>query len=645
MRKFTVVLCILILSSLGFMFVSSCLRNDSDSGSSGELYLDAPSGLVVTAASAASITMSWVDNSEISVGFYIDHATPSVTFSTVATLTDTTTLTYTHTGLAANTTHFYRVRAYNYAKESEPSNIAGTLTSWDSTLANASAPSSRTNHTALWAPPYGLLIWGGQDGLNTVNTGAIYSPTADTWSDITLTGAPGSRTGHSATWTGEKMIIWGGYTVESSATQAIDDCETVWTAATDTVVAALDAVNYQEGSNSAKLTVGGAFATGLIASHDLASPMNISARTKVTFWVQASQNLNSGVLSFLIDDSAACVSPIEDLTINSTLNAGAWTLVTLNLANPSLLTEIASIGLKANSDPGDVIILIDKIESSGGGTTYYNNGCIYDPSGNSWSAISTNNTPDQRAFHSAVWTGTEMIIWGGKSNTNLKTGGVYDPELDVWRTGFVLDNLRNGTHANTPLARSKHLALWTGSGAESWHNKMIIWGGDSGGTAGGIYDIALDIWTVMTSTNAPSQRYGFSWVWTGEGAETYNKKIIVWGGYNGSAPLNDGATYDPDNNTWTALPALNAPSARMHHSGVWAGDKMFVWGGDGTSQTGGVYDPIYSAWGPMTTISAPSARLYHSGTWTGTEMIIWGGYNGVTFFKSGGIYKVEDIAP
>src|SRR5213080_4596666 len=37
------------------------------------------------------------------------------------------------------------------------------------------------------------------------------------------------------------------------------------------------------------------------------------------------------------------------------------------------------------------------------------NGCIDD----SWTATSTLNAPDGREFHTAVWTGTEMIVWGG----------------------------------------------------------------------------------------------------------------------------------------------------------------------------------------------------------------------------------------
>jgi hypothetical protein len=33
-----------------------------------------------------------------------------------------------------------------------------------------------------------------------------------------------------------------------------------------------------------------------------------------------------------------------------------------------------------------------------------------------------------RAYHSAVWTGTQMIVWGGWNGTDvLNTGGRYTP--------------------------------------------------------------------------------------------------------------------------------------------------------------------------------------------------------------------------
>ena len=42
-----------------------------------------------------------------------------------------------------------------------------------------------------------------------------------------------------------------------------------------------------------------------------------------------------------------------------------------------------------------------------------NTGGRYNPSTDSWVATTTTGAPDARVLHTAVWTGTEMIVWGG----------------------------------------------------------------------------------------------------------------------------------------------------------------------------------------------------------------------------------------
>ena len=60
-----------------------------------------------------------------------------------------------------------------------------------------------------------------------------------------------------------------------------------------------------------------------------------------------------------------------------------------------------------------------------------------------------------------------MIIWGGLDpHAFLDTGGRYDPSTDSWRAT---------TTTNTPRARFSHTAVWSGS-------EMIIWGGDAAPT-------------------------------------------------------------------------------------------------------------------------------------------------------------------
>ena len=62
----------------------------------------------------------------------------------------------------------------------------------------------------------------------------------------------------------------------------------------------------------------------------------------------------------------------------------------------------------------------------------------YDPAADSWIPTSTGaNVPMARSAHTAVLTGTEMIVWGGREPVGrnaafLNTGGRYDPVSNTW---------------------------------------------------------------------------------------------------------------------------------------------------------------------------------------------------------------------
>jgi N-acetylneuraminic acid mutarotase len=45
-----------------------------------------------------------------------------------------------------------------------------------------------------------------------------------------------------------------------------------------------------------------------------------------------------------------------------------------------------------------------------------NTGRRYNPGTDSWTAISTTDAPSARYWHTAVWTGSEVIVWGGVSD-------------------------------------------------------------------------------------------------------------------------------------------------------------------------------------------------------------------------------------
>ena len=135
----------------------------------------------------------------------------------------------------------------------------------------------------------------------------------------------------------------------------------------------------------------------------------------------------------------------------------------------------------------------------------------YNPVTDSWTATSTTNAPDGRAGHTAVWTGAEMIVWGGSNDIGfLNTGGSYNPSSNSWMATST---------TNAPAARGFHTAVWTGS-------EMIVWGGWHLAprylNTGARYNPSTDSWTATRRPQLALSR-GHTAVWTGT-------EMIVWGG-------------------------------------------------------------------------------------------------------------------
>ena len=64
-----------------------------------------------------------------------------------------------------------------------------------------------------------------------------------------------------------------------------------------------------------------------------------------------------------------------------------------------------------------------------------------------WTATSTANAPAARSIHTAVWTGSEMIAWGGRTlqHAALGTGGRYNPGTNSWCPRARLTHLLRGS--------------------------------------------------------------------------------------------------------------------------------------------------------------------------------------------------------
>lgn len=249
------------------------------------------------------------------------------------------------------------------------------------------------------------------------------------------------------------------------------------------------------------------------------------------------------------------------------------------------------------------------------------------PGCGSWDATASASAPSPRTLHTAVWTGSEMIVWGGEVDVAVdpkgvtSTGARYDPVAKTWAAMST---------TNAPPPRHSHVAVWTGS-------KMLVWGG-YGDTAfeqtGGAYDPATDTWTAISTTGAPQARVAHTAVWTGT-------EMIVWGGLNGNA-LGTGARYNPATDTWASTP--QGLSSRYAHGAVWTGAQMLVWGGNDYfdwHNDGRLFDPA-NGWGDTTSMTdVPTFREQHTALWTGTSLLVWGGFDGGVNLSSGGMLDMS----
>jgi N-acetylneuraminic acid mutarotase len=487
--------------------------------------------------------------------------------------------------------------------------------SWIATT-TANAPDPREYHTAVWTGT-AMIIWGGDNGGVPFRTGGKYFPATDTWLATTVTNAPLARSGYTAVWTGQEMIIWGGFGGGNYLRTGAkyNPGANSWTA-TGTTNAPTGRSGHTAVWSGTEMIIWGGQTPGNTNTGGRYNPNSNSwtpisntptpRRYHAAVWTGTEMIIWGGIVPFSIDPAFY------------TNTGGKYDPSTDNWTATNTIRAPTGRELPTAVWTGDEMIIWGGY-SYDGTDHYWNTGGRYNPNTDSWLPTSITNAPDGREGHTAVWTGVEMIVWGGYfyDGTYLNTGGKYNPGTNRW-TAI--------SSTNAPTARGSHGAVWTGT-------QMIVWGGAGASgylNTGGRYNANTDIWTATSTVNAPSPRTVYSPLWTGS-------EMIVWGGFAYDAMANEvyfntGGRYNPNTNSWTATATANAPDGRSSHTAVWTGSEMIVWGGHGDFDllgyyfnTGGRYDPRTGSWTPTSTVEAPDGRYRHTAVWTGNEMIVWGG--------------------
>src|SRR5206468_7382686 len=180
------------------------------------------------------------------------------------------------------------------------------------------------------------------------------------------------------------------------------------------------------------------------------------------------------------------------------------------------------------------------------GSGFQNTGGRYNPSTDSWTATGTVGAPAAREGHTAVWTGSQMIVWGGYGGAPyFNTGGRYNPGTDSWAAT---------SSAGAAAGREFHTAAWTGS-------QMIVWGGLGGGylNTGARY-CAQSGAPSPTPTATPCASVG-SWAEqspypiavSGNAVASQGGNVYSFGGIANNTAITNAYKYSPATNTWTPI--------------------------------------------------------------------------------------------
>lgn len=502
-------------------------------------------------------------------------------------------------------------------------------------------PLARQGHSSVWTGTE-MIIWGGRDKNGALlNTGARYNPITGTWTRINTTNAPAARFGHRAVWTGTEMIVWGGNAVAPfvfGGGTMITNTGARYNLATDswTPIASGGGsrMNHTAFWTGSEMLIWGGFTTGsgIFGANVIylisGARYNLAANTWSAIPTTGAPSQRTeysavftGTDMIIWGGSDIIGSFIGTLT---NFNDGARYNLAANTWSPTSTTgaPFRRYGHSAVWTGTEMVVwggayaegTLDIVRSN------FNNGARYNPTANTWSALATASAPAARFDHDAVWAGNRMVIWGGTDGTNsFNSGARYFPASNTWS---------NMTSTGRPVARSGHTTIWSGS-------EMIVWGGvnEFFRDVGARYHPSNDVWTPTPPTGERSERRGHTAIWTGS-------EVLVWGGFDGERYLNTGGRYVPSLNAWSPLPTNNAPEGRVTHTAVWTGTEMIVWGGIGPNflNTGGRFNPTTGLWTAITTNGAPTARNGHAAVWTGTQMIVWGGLDGA-FVNTGARYN------
>lgn len=352
------------------------------------------------------------------------------------------------------------------------------------------APVARDQHTVVWTGTH-MIVWGGTNGAQVFNSGGIYDPATDSWT-ATAQGprCPSGRFGHTMTWTQDRVFVWGGWdgsTNENTGSKynPVTDYWARLPVDTGTPFARHHHAAMDDGwlyiwggrTATALTATGSRYAFTLDQWSTSSDPTTYTPSPRERFVTVDDAETGRYYIWGGVDTSTYPTSGgMYDAAGIGWMDWNTSGAPSGRVGHTGVVTGTWPCG---GSNPYTEVILWGGWSPFEPGF-YTNTGAIDGYGG--WRDTPTGSgIPTGRSDHTAVMAKERdvMIVWGGTTGSGeTATGGLLDTCDDSWTATDVAD-------PDAPSARALHTAVWTGT-------SMLVWGGSSGGTAlddGAVYTI------------------------------------------------------------------------------------------------------------------------------------------------------------
>jgi hypothetical protein len=309
-----------------------------------------------------------------------------------------------------------------------------------------------------------LIVWGGLDNGTPSNRGRRYNPATDTWTELNTTNAPAARARHSAVWTGTRMVVWGGDgggdplypAVVHASGGAYDPVTDTWTVLPSPPVDPQTADTFRRTGHKGVWTAYGMVVVGGSDGY------NNQGQDFNPTMARLSPNLGSWTLKTGVGRFEHCLA--SDGNRRVFLWGGRDQVDADPIGNGTYLIDAVNLSAE-EMDSADqpqpsrnpTVVWSGKEFIVWGGSwtdgTPLGGGSKFNPDSAflSWTPLSVGGPAltTRHAGHTAAWSGTEMLIWGGTTNA---FGARYNPRNDAWTPMAV-----------GPVMRAGGKAAWTGT--------------------------------------------------------------------------------------------------------------------------------------------------------------------------------------